>query len=86
MNLEEAPFFSQNRTFVPIGFINDCFGNSVEWSETFNAVYVVPEEKAMKVIPYGEFLTIPSPISVNRKYTVSDYKNEKVSLNILHKS
>lgn len=76
MRLDEPAFFHENRTFVPIGFINDCLGNSVEWSDSFKTVYIVPQEKAMKYIPYGEFLTIPNPISVNRNYTVLDYKNE----------
>lgn len=76
MHLDEPAFFHENRTFVPIGFINDCFGDSVEWSSAFNTVYIVPQEKAMQFIPYGEFLTIPSPMSVNRNYKVLDYKNE----------
>lgn len=77
MVLDEPAFFHENRTYVPIGFINDCFGHSVEWSDIFKTVYIVPEEKAMKLIPYGEFLTIPNPVSVNRNYKVLDYKNEK---------
>ena len=76
MQLEEPAFFHENRTFVPIGFINDCFGDSVEWSDVFKTVYIVPQEKAMKLIPYGEFLTIPNPLSVNRNYKILDYKNE----------
>lgn len=76
MHVSEPAFFHENRTYVPIGFIKECLGNSVEWSKAFNTVYIVPQEKAMKMIPYGEFLTIPSPISVNRNYKVLDYKNE----------
>lgn len=76
MHADAAPFISESRTYVPLRFIGESLGQSVEWSDALKTVFVVPKEKQMQIIPFGEFLTIPSPYSVNRNYKTLDYKNE----------
>ncbi len=75
MIVDAAPFISEGRTYVPLRFISESLGMSVEWSESAYSVYIVPEHKGMQYIPFGEFLTIPSPYSVNRNYKTLEYEN-----------
>ncbi|MBR6524311.1 MAG: copper amine oxidase N-terminal domain-containing protein [Clostridia bacterium] len=75
MKVDAAPFISEGRTYVPLRFISESFGMSVEWSDSAQTVYIVPEYKGMQYIPFGEFLSIPSPYSVNRNYKTLEYEN-----------
>lgn len=75
VQLDVPAFISEGRTYVPLRFIGESLNMSVEWSDTEYTVYIVPRHKGMKYIPFGEFLTIPSPISVNRNYEVLEYDN-----------
>lgn len=74
--VEVPPFISEARTYVPLRFISETLGQSVEWSEATYSVYIVPEHKGMEFIPFGEFLTIPCPYSVNRNYGLVEYDNK----------
>lgn len=76
MKVDAAPFISEGRTYVPLRFISESLDMSVEWSDAKQTVYIVPLEKGMKYIPFGEFLTIPSPYSVNRNYETLEYENK----------
>ena len=73
--VDTPPFISESRTYVPLRFISETLGQSVEWSEATYSVYIVPEHKGMEFIPFGEFLTIPCPYSVNRNYGLVEYDN-----------
>lgn len=75
VNLDAAAFISEGRTYVPLRFIGESLNQSVEWSEDSYTVYIVPEHKGMEYIPFGEFLTIPCPYSVNRNYKTLEYDN-----------
>lgn len=76
MKVDAAPFISEGRTYVPLRFISESLGMSVEWSDSAQTVYIVPEHKGMQYIPFGEFLTIPCPYSVNRNYKTLEYENK----------
>lgn len=76
MKLDAAPFVSQGRTYVPLRFISENLNQSVEWSGAEYTVYIVPEHKGMQYIPFGEYLTIPGPYSVNRNYKTLEYDNK----------
>ena len=75
MKVDAAPFISEGRTYVPLRFISESLGMSVEWSDAAQTVYIVPEHKGMQYIPFGEFLLIPCPYSVNRNYKTLEYEN-----------
>ena len=75
MKVDATPFISQGRTYVPLRFISESLEMSVEWSDATYTVYIVPQHKGMQFIPFGEFLSIPSPYSVNRNYQTLEYEN-----------
>jgi len=76
MKVDAAPFISENRTYVPLRFVSEILGMSVEWSDSAYTVYIVPQHKGMTLIPFGEFLNVPSPYSVNRNYKTLEYVNK----------
>ncbi len=76
MKVDAAPFVSEGRTYVPLRFISESLGMSVEWSDAAKTVYIVPQHKGMQYIPFGEFMTIPCPYSVNRNYKTLEYENK----------
>lgn len=75
VHLDSPAFISESRTYVPLRFIAESLNQSVEWSDSTYTVYIVPEHKGMEYIPFGEFLTIPCPYSVNRNYKTLEYDN-----------
>lgn len=75
VHLDSPAFISEDRTYVPLRFIAESLDRSVEWSESNYTVYIVPGHKGMQYIPFGEFLTIPCPYSVNRNYETLEYDN-----------
>lgn len=76
VKLDAAPFVSEGRTYVPLRFIGESLDMSVEWSDALKTVFIVSEDKAMQFIPFGEFLRIPCPYSVNRNYKTLSYENK----------
>lgn len=76
INLDVPAFISEGRTYVPLRFISENLNMKVEWSDANYTVYIVPEHKGMQYIPFGEFLTIPCPYSVNRNYKTLEYENK----------
>ena len=75
VHLDSPAFISEGRTYVPLRFIAESLDQSVEWSDSNYTVYIVPKDKAMQYVPFGEFLTIPCPYSVNRNYKTLEYDN-----------
>ncbi len=71
-----APFIQEDRTYVPLRFVSESLNMSVEWSDALQTVFIVPMDKQMQYIPFGEFMTIPCPYSVNRNYITLEYTNE----------
>ena len=76
ITLDAAPFIEDGRTMVPVRFIGESSGAFVGWIAESKTVKITPDWKYVDFIPFGEFLTIPSPVGVSRDFAVLDYKNE----------
>ncbi len=84
VHLDSPAFISESRTYVPLRFIAESLDQSVEWSDSTSTVYIVPKHKGMQYIPFGEFLTIPCPYSVNRNYKTLEYDNKSEVIKVTY--
>ncbi len=71
--LETAPFIKDSRTFVPLRFVSEGSGAGVDWDGDTYTVTVTPPYLDCKFVPFGEFMTIPSPASASEMFTITDY-------------
>ena len=71
--LETAPFIKNSRTFVPIRFVSEGSGAGVDWDGETYTVIISPPYEECKFVPFGEFMTIPSPISASDKFKLASY-------------
>ncbi len=76
ITLDAAPFIENGRTMVPVRFIGESSGAFVGWIAESKTVKITPSWKYVDFIPFGEFLTIPSPVGVSEDFDVLSYKNE----------
>lgn len=75
--LDAAPFIENGRTMVPVRFIGEASGALVGWLAESRTVKVTPSWKYVDFIPFGEYLTIPSPVGVSRDFAVLSYTKDE---------
>ena len=76
ISIDAAPYLKGDRTMVPLRFISEASGAKVEWDGETSTVDITSPDKLMDYIPFGEYLTIPSPSTVNGKVNIVEYRKE----------
>lgn len=71
--LDAEPFLQNDRTFVPLRFVAESSGAKVDWIGETSTVTIVPPWKVTDFIPFGEFMSIPSPAGANKNFNLLDY-------------
>lgn len=74
--LDAAPYLKDNRTMIPLRFVAEGSGAVVKWDDETQSVYITPEYFTGNFIPFGEYMTIPSPLSADEKFALLDYYKE----------
>ena len=76
ISIEAAPYLKNDRTMVPLRFISEASGAKVDWIGETSTVEITSPDKLLDYIPFGEYLTIPAPNTVNSKVDVVEYRKE----------
>ena len=71
--LETPPFIKDSRTFVPLRFVSEGSGAGVDWDGDTYTVTITPPYLDCKYVPFGEFMTIPSPPSASDSFVLTEY-------------
>lgn len=71
--LETAPFIKDSRTFVPLRFVSEGSGAGVDWDGDTYTVTITPPYLDCRFVPFGEFMTIPSPVGASDAFVLTDY-------------
>ncbi len=71
--LETAPFIKDSRTFVPLRFVSEGSGAGVDWDGDTYTVTITPPYLDCKFVPFGEFMSIPSPLSASDTFVLAEY-------------
>ena len=71
--LETPPFIKDSRTFVPLRFVSEGSGAGVDWDGDTYTVTITPPYLDCKFVPFGEFMTIPSPVGASDAFVLTDY-------------
>lgn len=82
--LETAPFIKTARTFVPLRFVSEGSGAGVDWDEDTYTVTISPPHEDCKFVPFGEFMTIPSPMGASDKFVLTDYVRSSAGATITY--
>ena len=71
--LETPPFIKDSRTFVPLRFVSEGSGAGVDWDGDTYTVAITPPYADCKYVPFGEFMSIPSPLSASDTFVLAEY-------------
>ncbi len=71
--LETPPFIKDSRTFVPLRFVSEGSGADVDWDGDTYTVTITSPHLDLTCVPFGEFMSIPSPVSASDKFVLADY-------------
>lgn len=71
--LDTAPFIKDSRTIVPLRFVSEASGADVDWDGDTYTVTITPAYAECKYVPFGEYMTIPSPLSATEKFELTSY-------------
>lgn len=74
--LDASPYLKDERTMIPLRFVAEGGGAKVKWEDETQSVYITPSYHTGEFIPFGEYMTIPSPISADRNFELLDYYKE----------
>lgn len=74
--LDAAPYLKDNRTMIPLRFVAEGSGAVVNWDDATQSAHVVPEYLTGNFIPFGEYMSIPSPLTADKDFALLDYYKE----------
>lgn len=72
--LDAPAYIQDNRTMVPLRFISESSGAYVGWDGETYTVSITPMWQAVEFIPFGEFMSIPSPMGASSDFKIETYE------------
>ena len=74
--LDAAPYLKDSRTMIPLRFVAEGSGAVVNWDDATQSVSITPAYLVGDFIPFGEYMSIPSPLSADQNFALLDYTKE----------
>lgn len=74
--LDAAPYLKDGRTMIPLRFVAEGSGAVVDWDNDTQSAYVSPEYLSGTYIPFGEYMSILSPLAADENFELLDYYKE----------